>query len=156
LYTGERLHPINAWIAIVTLAGYAALVSILPRCYTDRHHSTFCREMDMNGRGYLWLAGLLVAYFVGGVLLSERSSVVSLSADPVGWVLGGVVVCIIIAIGGVMYGMRSIPITSSESQRLSMRGSLADTDTNTVRILPDYNIPHTTIPSHPAQYALLS
>ena len=141
------LHPANAWIALLVLAGYAMVLLTLPKCTMDRYGSRFCRETNPDTTGYNWLAGLMTSFFLmGSIVVNESSTYGSLT--PVGWlgVVGALLVTL--SIGVVIYGMRSIPITRRETQHLYLRGAFVDTPEQSVRILPGYDsTPH---PKNPA------
>ena len=142
------LHSENAWVALVVLAGYAMLILTLPRCYMDRHGSRFCRETNPDTTGTGWLGGLMMSFFLMGVIVVNESRT-GTPFTPIGWlgVIGALIS--IVCVGVVIYGMRSIPITHRETQHLYLRGAFVDTPEQSVRILPGYtSIPQTSNPAY--------
>lgn len=127
LKAGKTLHPANAWVVLGVFAGYSLVLTTLPRCYIDRYGSRFCRETDPDRLGRKWLTGLMIVFFLFGCLIIyEPSNQIRLLG-----VAGSL--CIVLGVGVVMYGMKSVPITQRETQQLSLKGAFADTS---VRILP--------------------
>ena len=142
------LHSANAWVALVVLAGYVMTILVLPRCYMDRHGSRFCRETNPDTTGSGWLGGMMMSFFLMGMIVVNESHT-GTPFTPVGWlgIIGALVS--IVCVGIVVYGMRSIPITRRETQHLYLRGAFVDTPEQSVRILPGYtSTPQTRNPAY--------